>query len=98
MFEHSIINRFWDKVNFTESCWLWEAATTDDGYGSFWVSKKLRPGAHRYSYVFCVGDIPENLMLDHLCRVRNCINPDHLEPVTCKENTLRGIYARKRGS
>jgi len=46
--------------------------------------------AHRYSYEAFVGPIPEGLTLDHLCRVRNCVNPEHLEPVSLKENLLRG--------
>ena len=47
-------------------------------------------GAHRWSYQHHIGPVPEGLVLDHLCRVRHCVNPDHLEPVTSRENTLRG--------
>lgn len=47
-------------------------------------------GAHRYAYEHFIGPIPEGLQVDHLCRVRNCVNPDHLEAVTCRENVLRG--------
>ena len=46
--------------------------------------------AHRYAYEELVGPIPEGLQLDHLCRNRSCVNPDHLEPVTCRENLRRG--------
>ncbi|MEU7240240.1 HNH endonuclease signature motif containing protein [Streptomyces sparsogenes] len=46
--------------------------------------------AHRFAYETLVGPIPEHLQLDHLCRVRHCVNPDHLEPVSSRENTRRG--------
>ena len=82
------VQRFWAKVEKTETCWLW-TAYTQNGYGRFWVGNKMRK-AHRVAYEMSVGMIPEGLTLDHLCRVRNCVNPAHLEPVTAKENTLRG--------
>lgn len=80
-------------VEITDACWLWRGALTHDGYGRF------RPGgpgrraamAHRWLYELCVSPVPEGLQLDHLCRVRHCVNPDHLEPVTSRENKLRGI-------
>ena len=80
--------RFWEKVNKTDTCWLWTGALSN-GYGTFGAKGKSW-GAHRYSYLL-VAEIPEGLHLDHLCRVRNCVNPEHLEPVTCKENIHRGI-------
>ena len=70
-------------------CWLWAAGTSIGGYGQFWSERKMVP-AHRYAYTRWVGPIPDGLQLDHLCRVRNCVNPGHLEPVTSRENTLRG--------
>lgn len=80
--------RFWAKVEKTETCWLWTAAIVK-GYGRFF-DEDLRPvGAHRWAYQTCVGPIPDGLTLDHLCRVRNCVNPDHLEPVTQRENMAR---------
>jgi hypothetical protein len=54
--------------------------------------------AHRWSYEHFVGPIPEGLHIDHLCRVRRCVNPDHLEPVTPKENYLRGEGPTARNS
>jgi hypothetical protein len=92
--------RFWSKVTFTESCWLWTSSIDRGGYGQFDLGNKSTI-AHRWAYEFCVGDIPEGLDLDHLCRVRHCVNPDHLEPVTRSENMRRspiaisGINARK---
>jgi hypothetical protein len=73
-------------------CWLWTAGLNGEGYGAINVAGQIRP-AHRVAYELFRGPIPEGLTLDHLCRVRCCVNPDHLEPVTRKENTLRGIGA-----
>lgn len=70
-------------------CWLWGGFTEPKGYGRFQVGGAARL-AHRISYELHVGPIPDGLVLDHLCRVRNCVNPEHLEPVTSRENTLRG--------
>ena len=80
---------FWEKVEFTNSCWLWQRKQNGKGYGRFWGGDGWL-GAHRWAYEFCVGSIPTGLQIDHLCRVRNCVNPDHLEPVTGKENLMRG--------
>lgn len=81
--------RIWQKIDQTESCWLWTAARGGGGYGIISVDGHMRP-AHRVLYELVVGPIPEGLQLDHLCRVRHCVNPGHLEPVTARENTLRG--------
>ena len=90
--------RFWSKVNKTATCWLWTASTAR-GYGIFWNGRR-KVVAHRISYELFVGFIPNELQLDHLCRVRHCVNPGHLEPVTQQENILRGegeaaVNARK---
>lgn len=72
-----------------DGCWFWEAYKSPDGYGRLQV-----PGmgqlAHRVSYLVFVGPIPEGTSLDHLCRNRACVNPAHLEPVSWRENILRG--------
>jgi hypothetical protein len=82
--------RFWAKaVIRTDGCWAWSAAITRGGYGHFWVDGH-HVSAHRFAYELLVGPIPEGLTLDHLCRVRHCVNPAHLEPVTMRENNLRG--------
>jgi hypothetical protein len=81
--------RFWTKVRFTEPCWLWTGSRNWGGYGQFRLHQRLLL-AHRWAYEFCVGPIPEGLTLDHLCRVHNCVNPEHLEAVTHRENVLRG--------
>jgi hypothetical protein len=94
-----IVQRFAKMVDLEgeNGCWLWTGRQDGKGYGSFSVQQS--PGvwktrkAHRISYELHRGRIPEGLQLDHLCRVRNCVNPDHLEPVTNRENSLRGYGA-----
>lgn len=88
--------RFWKKVKKTEACWIWTGATNGLGYGQFWNQKQM--GAHRWSYESLVGPIPPGLQLDHLCRNRSCVNPAHLEPVTQRENTLRGDTFQARNA
>lgn len=70
-------------------CWLWTACIKPEGYGQIWWNGSTR-NAHRVVYRLFVGEIPAGLQLDHLCRVRHCVNPAHLEPVTNRENVLRG--------
>ena len=84
------VARFWSKVDKSNECWLWLTATNLNGYGRFRLNGKTRL-AHRVAYEFVVGEIPEGLQLDHLCRVRLCVNPAHLEPVTCLKNNHRGL-------
>lgn len=82
--------RFWSKVDKTPDCWLWTAGKDWDGYGIFARDGSRSCRAHRWSYEQAIGPIPEGLQIDHLCRVRNCVRPDHLEAVTSRTNTLRG--------
>jgi hypothetical protein len=80
--------RFWAKVNKTETCWQWTAAILN-GYGRFGVYRdgKLRSGlAHRVSYELSGRDIPAGLFLDHMCHNRACVNPKHLRVVNNKQN------------
>lgn len=81
-------------VPLTESgCWIWMGALNVGGYAQVQVSKPKRgiKSAHRIMFELFRGPIPKGLDLDHLCRVRCCVNPDHLEPVTEAENVRRGI-------
>lgn len=86
--EHRFIEKF---VLGLDGCWLWTADTNRGGYGLFHITGKRSIGAHRFSYQLFVGPIPTGMHVDHLCRVRNCVNPAHLEPVTPKENYRRGL-------
>ncbi len=84
------LRRFWDKVAiipFVE-CWLWIGATDPCGYGQFFINGKSVQ-AHRVSYALHYGCLPL-LTLDHLCKVRNCVRPDHTEDVSLRENIRRG--------
>lgn len=72
-------------------CWLWTPCKLNDGYGYARDAEGRDTKAHRLSYEIFVGPVPDGLHLDHLCRVRHCVNPEHLEPVTNRENILRGV-------
>ncbi len=92
---------FWSRVNKNgpNGCWLWESYVGSNGYGKFTTTYWSR-GAHRVAYELSIGPIPEGLQIDHLCRIRHCVNPAHMETVTSRENTMRGegpsaIAARK---
>lgn len=84
--------RFARKVaRHADGCWHWTGNRHPDcGYPRIWFARHDDRMAHRVGYEFAIGPIPDKLTLDHLCRVRHCVNPDHLEPVTRGENTLRG--------
>jgi len=85
--------RLWGRIDKTGEggCWLWTRACNAAGYGAVGRDKKVLL-VHRVVYELLVGPIPEGLHLDHLCRVRSCCNPQHLEPVTNRENWLRGQH------
>lgn len=83
---------FWRRVDRRgpEECWTWLGSTSTVGYGRLTHEKTLHM-AHRLSYELQVGPIADGLVIDHLCRTTNCVNPAHLEPVTTRTNVLRGI-------
>lgn len=93
--------RFWSKVNkdgpipsFRPDlgpCWIWLASYYQEGYGQFFRRHGQPTHAHIVAYELVIGPAPDGLDLDHLCRVRACVNPYHLEPVTGQENRRRGL-------
>lgn len=80
--------RIADKIDVGD-CWYWTAHIDSKGYGRIWW-ERTTARAHRLVYSLLVGPVPEGLHLDHLCRVRHCVNPDHLEVVTPGDNIRRG--------
>lgn len=93
--ESLLPQRFWDKVNkeSERGCWLWIGLKNHKGYGVFKIHGKY-VSAHRLIYKTIIGPIPHGLQIDHLCRVRNCVNPAHMEPVTSRENSLRSMITQ----
>jgi HNH endonuclease len=95
----NVNERFWQRVwNRLEkllpdrpenACWEWQGYKTDKGYGQLSILNKSYM-AHRLIYELFIGSIPDELVIDHLCRNRSCCNPTHLEAVTDRENLLRG--------
>ncbi len=85
---------FWEKVDRSggpDSCWPFLGYLNPKSYGRYRELGGRTTQAHRYAYEALVGPIPEGLTLDHLCRTRACVNPAHLDPVTNRENVLRGV-------
>lgn len=88
---------------YGDDCWPWPGASRGRGYGTVTVrikGRQVSTGAYRLAFILVIGPLQPGLTLDHLCRSRPCVNPAHLEPVTIRENTLRGagssaVKARK---
>lgn len=83
-------------VSVTPTCWVWKGRIKDTGYGALYRRRLFDDYAHRISYRLFVGEIPEGLTIDHLCRNRVCVNPEHLEAVTQRINNLRGTGVSAR--
>lgn len=89
----------WAKVtaDAETGCWMWTGYLEHHGYGQVRTVPHRGKKAHRVVYAALVGPIPEGLEIDHLCKVRNCVNPAHLKPVTRQENMRRSSIAESRG-
>jgi hypothetical protein len=83
------VSRFWKKVlvKSDSECWEWIGAISQKGYGRFWYSKHNYKFSHRYSYNI-VETLDENMVIDHKCRNRRCVNPNHLRQVTHRINAI----------
>ena len=89
--KRTVTDRFWPKVHKTDTCWLWIGAINPNGYGRFQYNGSIGY-AHRWAYEQAHGPIPDGMDIDHLCRVRHCVNPDHMEAVSRRKNILRGEH------
>lgn len=93
----SLEQRFWAKVQKAEGCWEWSASTNSHGYAQISVDGVHR-GAHRVSWEFAHGPIPDGMFLDHRCANRKCVNPEHLRVVTASENLQHLTGANKNST
>lgn len=96
MQRRALEERFWEKVQKTDTCWFWTGYIhTRTGYGRISMGGRRGPvrEAHRVAWELTYGSVPNGLELDHLCRVRHCVRPTHLEAVTHLVNTRRGMTA-----
>lgn len=89
MYAADLPGRFWSRVNKTDGCWLWTGTMNKFGYGVVSVDNR-HVMAHRVALTLSGYSLDPDLTVDHLCRVRACVRPDHLEQVSMRENLLRG--------
>ncbi len=84
--------RFWALIDVRDpsECWEWQGICSSNGYGRHYLRGFGPVISHRLAYHIAKGLMPADLVSDHLCRNRKCVNPAHIEPVTSRENTLRG--------
>lgn len=87
----SHMDRFFSHVQADGDCWIWTSSLSSDGYAHFYLASRRGVRGHRWIYELLRAEIPDGLFLDHLCRRPACVNPWHLEPVTNRENVLRGM-------
>lgn len=93
-FSPDVQSRFWSKVDKTPTCWLWLAPLGGKGYAQFDVTvrgRRILFYGHRYALAASGVPLLDGMVVDHICRVRHCVNPEHLRQITNKENVLVGI-------
>lgn len=90
-------DRFLSKVEITDDCWIWKAALTQEGYGTFWWDGKTGP-AHRYAWSYYHGDIPKRMVICHSCDIPSCVNPNHLFIGTVQDNHSDMVEKRRNVS
>jgi hypothetical protein len=92
--------RLWERVDKTGACWLWTGYVTRAGYGQIALGGRggRKASVHRLAYELLVGPIPDGLVIDHMCHVTTCVNPDHLQVATCQMNNQnqRGAHSDAR--
>lgn len=92
-------DRFWQIVDPTGFCWLWTGSKNQNGYGRFQPhpgTNRKTSSAHRVAWELLIGPISPGYEVDHLCRIKLCVNPDHLEPVTKAENIRRKSWTYRK--
>lgn len=98
LFSRPLKDRFWEKVEITETCWLWRGAIDEEtGYGKLGISAHKIEGAHRIAYKIFNGQIPSGLDVCHRCNIRQCVNPDHLYAGTRKQNMEQAVRDGRLG-
>ena len=93
----SMEDRFWARLEKTDSCWVWPKSSASHGYGEIWDGER-NVLAHRFAYELLVGPIPAGMQVDHVCRNRLCVNPAHLRVVTNKQNSEHHNGSAKRNN
>lgn len=94
LYDEKIKAKIITNIKVIGNCWIWQRTIINSGYGQICYHNK-HYSVHRLSYMLFIGEIPKKLEIDHLCRNRKCCNPDHLEPVTRKENIRRSPLHNK---